>query len=81
MLHEGKTFKNCAVQLDDNQFERCKFERVQLVYSGGGLPSLSYCGFKDCKLGLEGPAGRTLELMQSLIIGAFPHLFPKNEQD
>jgi hypothetical protein len=61
------TFKNAIVHVDGKSYRECRFERCQLVYSGGELPSLVDCEFLRCRWTLEGAGARTLRLMKAMV--------------
>ena len=67
MIADGCTFAGTTIRLDGQRFHRCRFDRCQLVYSGGELPSLDGCEFQDCRWMLDGAAARTMSLMQAMI--------------
>ncbi len=59
-------FRDETVKLDGKNFTGCKFIRCNIVYSGGTLPVLDSCLFKDCRWTLEGAADRTAAFMKRL---------------
>jgi hypothetical protein len=63
----GCTFKNAIVHVDGQRYRECRFERCQLVYSGGDLPSMVDCEFLRCRWTLEGAGARTLRLMKAMV--------------
>ena len=67
MRYEHTTLTGQVVQLDGNEFDHCTFERCTLVYSGGAVPSMTYCRTTpDCKWTLNGAAEQTLGFMTVL---------------
>ena len=85
MRFEDRIFRGGEQQLDGHEFSGCRFEGVQLVYSGSGAVSLSGCGFVDCAFEFRGAAANTLTLlrgmanpasgMQDMVVATFPELF------
>jgi hypothetical protein len=67
MKATGCTFKNAIVHVDGQRYRECRFERCQLVYSGGDLPSMVDCEFLRCRWTLEGAGARTLRLMKAMV--------------
>ncbi len=61
------TFKNAIVHVDGQSYRACRFERCQLVYSGGDLPRMVDCEFLRCRWTLEGAGARTLRLMKAMV--------------
>ena len=61
------TFKNAIVHVDGQSYRECRFERCQLVYSGGDLPRMVDCEFLRCRWTLEGAGARTLRLMKAMV--------------
>ena len=65
--HTGKTFKDQQVAIDGDSFEKCKFDRCRIVYSGGDHTSMSHCVFENgCAFELDGAAARTMAYLQGL---------------
>ena len=54
------------VPLDGASFERCRFRRATLVYSGGAPPRIEGCAFEAVTFEFEGAAGRTLALLNAM---------------
>jgi hypothetical protein len=54
------------VQLDGRSFDGCRFEQAVLVYSGGPLPRIANCVFDRATFAFEGPAGRSMALLQAM---------------
>ncbi len=69
MKFENRTFKNEPINLDDNTYIGCKFNRCEVIYSGGGLPNLTNNAFNDCSWTFDGAAARTISLMSALYEG------------
>lgn len=73
------------VVLDNTSFERCVFQGAILIYQGGPPPSIRDCTFNGVSIQFDGPAGRTLALLQAmsaqssgfrdLFKASFPRLF------
>jgi hypothetical protein len=62
----GRTFTGGEqVQTDDTNFVDCIFESAQLRYGGGALPTFAGCSFGQAKWYFEGPALRTVQLLQA----------------
>ena len=69
MIFKKHTFTDELVNLDDNQYTKCTFDRCEIVYSGGGLPKLAENNFKDCAYTFDGAASRTISFMTNLYSG------------
>jgi hypothetical protein len=54
------------VRLDGGTFERCRFHKAVLVYSGGEPPRIEGCTFDGATFEFTGAAGRTLGLLQAM---------------
>ena len=63
--HEGKTFENQHLVLDDGVFINCVFKNCSLEYSGGDV-YVQNCQGEGCQLVWRGPAQRTVFLLQGL---------------
>jgi hypothetical protein len=55
-----------AVRLDGGTFQRCRFHKAVLIYSGGEPPSLEGCTFDDASFEFADAAGRTLALLKAM---------------
>ncbi|MBI3861742.1 MAG: hypothetical protein HY290_07585 [Planctomycetia bacterium] len=62
----GKTFKDESIHLDGQAYETCTFENCTLIFSGGEIPTVAGCEFRDCQWRLEGAADRTVSFLKSL---------------
>jgi hypothetical protein len=63
----NKKFVNERMDVDASSFEKCRFEKCQIVYSGGDSTQMSGCTFDDqCTFGLDGPASRTLTYLHGM---------------
>lgn len=71
MKSESTTFSNQPVDLDDNEFISCRFEKCNLVYRGGKPPSLVNCSFGEFRISFEGAAADTLSFITALYHGGF----------
>lgn len=54
------------VPLDGRSFDGCRFERAVLVYCGGPLPRIANCVFDRTTFEFEGPAARSMALLQAM---------------
>jgi hypothetical protein len=61
----GRTIEDATVELDNGDWENCKFIRCRLVYQGGAL-RWSNNVFEGCDLALAGPASMGHKLGQLL---------------
>ena len=83
-----ENFEGQTVELDGNRYTRCNFINCTILYSGGEIPVLAHCNFKNETWRFEGAAERTLVLLQNfaragsgfeaLVRGCFPELFRPN---
>ena len=69
--HEGKTFENQHLVLDDGVFINCVFRSCSLEYSGGDV-YVQNCQGEGCQLVWRGAAQRTVFLLQGLGLMAVP---------
>lgn len=65
MRFEKQTFENELVTLDDNEFIECTFVNCKFHYSGGNF-NIDRIRFNSLEFTVEGPAARTVMLLQSL---------------
>ena len=64
-------FSGGKISLDGNEFTRCRFEDVTLVFSAKAPVSLIDCTFgNNVAWAFEGPAALTLAFMNALYHGA-----------
>jgi len=63
--HEGKTFENQHLVLDEGVFINCIFKNCSLEYSGGDV-YVQNCQGEGCQLVWRGAAQRTVFLLQGL---------------
>jgi hypothetical protein len=66
MRIENQRFADCREPIDGNEYVGCHFDNVWLIYSGGPLPAFEQCAFTRYRLVLEGPAERTLAMLQGM---------------
>ena len=60
-----RTFnKGEMVETDGRHFIKCHFDGVQLLYCGGELPAFEDCTFAAVGWFFDGPALRTIQLLQ-----------------
>jgi hypothetical protein len=71
MKFESTAFSNQLVDLDDNEFIGCRFEKCNLIYRGGKPPSLVNCSFDKFRISFEYAAADTLSFMTALYHGGF----------
>jgi hypothetical protein len=59
---EGLSQTGTVIQIDNKFFLNCRFERCQIVYSGGDV---GWAGttFTDCTLAWHGDADRTIKVL------------------
>lgn len=74
MRHKNQSFKNSAVELDDNQFFGCTFQKCKLIYRGGKPPSIADCSFTEISIAFEDYAQNTLVFMTALYHGGFSEI-------
>ena len=65
-IHQGTRFSNARVQVDNDRFFNCTFERCLIVYGARGSVTLDHCKFKECSFAFEGAAGNTVSFMTAL---------------
>jgi hypothetical protein len=65
LVYQDRTLTG-AVRLDGATFQRCRFHKAILIYSGGEPPSLEGCLFEDTTFHFTGAAGRTLALLKAM---------------
>src|SRR5207244_4844046 len=73
--HEGKTFENQHLILDEGVFINCVFKNCSLEYSGGDV-YVQNCQGEGCQLVWRGAAQRTVFLLQGLGLMAAPTAQP-----
>ena len=66
MKFENQNFKDQTIELDFNDFSKCKFERCTMVFHGYGSMRLDGCTFNDVRWHLNGPALNTAQFMSAL---------------
>lgn len=69
MQHEGKTFDQETILLDQNEYVRCAFVRCDLQFGGSGGVAFSECRFDQCRWSFVDAASNTLHFMASLYHG------------
>lgn len=70
-LVEKQTFRNEVVMVDDTEFNGCVFDRAELVYAGGELPSFVNCQFNEVSLQFTDAAANTFKFLSGLRKGGF----------
>ena len=71
MKFKNTAFSNQPIDLDDNEFIECRFEKCNLIYRGGKLPSLVDCSFDEFRISFEHAAADTLSFINALYHGGF----------
>lgn len=69
MKFEDQQFADEPIRLDGNEFVRCRFERCQLTYAGGPVPTLAECQFVDVNWQFSEAAANTLQFLRGLFHG------------
>ena len=64
--HRDEHFAECPIPLDGDTFTNCVFERCDLVYSGGAVPTLTNCQFADCTWRYTDAALRTVQTIATI---------------
>jgi len=64
--HQGESFRNTVVRVDDETYESCTFDQCQVVFAGTGAFQASHCSFNDCVFSFDGPALQTLRFMSAM---------------
>jgi hypothetical protein len=72
MLVKDREFSQVAELMDGNAYQSCKFEKCDLVYRGGAIPTIKDCQFHDCTWRFENAADRTLTFMRLIYHGMGP---------
>lgn len=67
--NDNLTYNDMRVQLDNQEFNNCRFENCELEYSGMGPVQLSQCHFENPKFVFSGPAQNTLQFLRNLYHG------------
>lgn len=62
-------FQTVRISLDNNEYERCKFIRCIMEYSGSGSVVLKGCEFRDVKWVFTGSAQNTVEFLRGAYHG------------
>jgi hypothetical protein len=66
-VKRGLTFtERDSVATDGIHFIECRFERANLVYSGGDHPRFERCAFSNASWTFAGAALRTVELLRAV---------------
>lgn len=61
-----RVFGNELVDLDGGEFIDCQFRGTTIRYSGGAVPRIVGCSFSETRFIVDGPAARTVELLQAM---------------
>ena len=68
-VYENQIFTKETINVDDKTYAKCTFLNCEIVYSGGGLPTLTNNIFTECTFTMDGPARRTLIYLKGLYGG------------
>jgi hypothetical protein len=66
MLFQAKTFTNGKIELDFNRFEKCVFQKCQIIYRGFTPPDFYECRFENCDYTFDGPAGNLITFLRTM---------------
>lgn len=61
----NETFANTQIELDFNHYERCTFERCQIIYRGLSPPDFIECRFEMCDYTFDGPAANLIAFLRN----------------
>lgn len=67
----NQKFAHESVNLDGNAYTNCRFVKCRLLFSGGGIPLISGCEFRDCRWQFGGTAANTIAFLAGLYQGGF----------
>lgn len=67
MRFAGVEFTDQRIEIDGHEWVGCEFVRCTICFTGlGDTLNLSGCHFDGCNWELNGPAGRTIEMLRAL---------------
>jgi hypothetical protein len=70
MRYVDQEFEGSRVVIDGNDYERCRFRRCTIVFTGWDGVSLDDCDFTDCTWVFEDAAATTIDFLRALEQGA-----------
>ena len=71
MKYADSEFRNQRLNIDGEEFLRCKFIDCVLVYSGGDVPKLDGCHLESTGFTFEGAAVNSIMTMTFMYHGGF----------
>jgi hypothetical protein len=72
--YEKRPFTDQSLVIDGSEYIGCRFERCEIIFAGGSLPTLVGNDFKECTYKFDGPAARTVQFMTGLYSGGAQQL-------
>jgi hypothetical protein len=66
MMHQGNTFRNVRIELDNQTFVECTFEGCAIVFAARGAYNLNGCKFNSCQFALDGAAALTVKYLADM---------------
>lgn len=66
MRFVDREFVDADINMDGNEFVRCRFDGCTIRYSGGSFPLIADCAFVNVQFQFDHSAGRTLKLLGAL---------------
>ena len=63
---ENRVFSDCVVDVDGGEFHNCEFQRATVRYSGGGVPVLMGCSFRETRFEFAGAAECTICFLKAM---------------
>lgn len=66
MRFENQTFRHISVELDHNEFVRCRFEQCNVIVRGLSPLAYTECHFDGCNFHFDGPAAMTIGVLREL---------------
>jgi hypothetical protein len=73
----SKTKTNETIVFDEHYFVRCTFTNCTLVYCGGEF-GWDQCQFQNCRISIQGAAGRVLAFLNIFGLMKSPDQVPPN---
>ncbi len=69
MRHEDQKFDGSREIIDGNEYVNCEFQKCNLIFQGGDLPTINGCKMVDCTWSFDQAAMRTVQFMQAIYGG------------
>jgi hypothetical protein len=64
-----EVFRDETIEIDEDEYQQCRFVNCRIVFSGKGPARFSDCKFDECQWVFDGAAEETIQYLAALYTG------------